>query len=322
MGLNLVLLTIVIIASCTTILQTMRDPITNSRRWIPISFGLLACTTLTFLFYREQAGYISAVVWFIVAGLPSLGFRLSDRLYYRGNFETARQIKQWLRWIHPLQDWPWQDALYRAYDQASRGNLAVAIRNLENARSHPPTLEQECTLYHIQADWQGLINWWESHSQRDVIENRFDLMPHYLRALGEIGECNKLLYLIQSRYHVFAKHPLLKDYCYLYAFVYGGRAEQTTRLLHTPVLEHIRPDIRTIWIAIAHCMAGNREMGYALLKPLLRTTKDSIARTMAEECLRHCLAGSREKLTQENHQFLQRIEREWNEKQRMISLWH
>jgi hypothetical protein len=322
MGLNLILLVIVIVASCITILQTRLDSVTNSRRWIPISVALLICTLLSFLFFQQQAGYISIVLWFAVAGLPSLGFRFSDRLYYQGNFEGARRVKSWLRWIHPLQNWPWQDALYRAYTQASGGNYNEAIHLLESAQSHPPTLEQQCTLYYFQCDWGGLVNWWEGYPNRIEIESKLDLTRHYLRALGEIGEVNKLLQLMRDHYDVFAQLPMLHDYCYLYAFAFGGRAEQANKLLHTPVLEHIGPDMRTIWIATSHCTAGHREMGAALLKPLLRTTKDGIARKMAASRLQHCFASVGETLTVENQQFLQQIEREWNEKQRMISLWH
>lgn len=322
MGLNLILLIIVAIASLATILQTVRDPVTNSRRWIPIAIGLLACMLLTFIFFRKQAGYISIILWLIMAALPSLGFRFSDRLYNQGNFESARRVKSLLRWLHPLQDWPWQDALYRAYDRASYGAYQEAVQILEGAQSQPPTIEQECTIFYFRRDWTGLVKWWESYPDRATLENKVAITRHYLRALGELGELNKLLQIIQDNYSAFAKIPILLDYCYLYAFAYCGRIEQTNKLLHTPVLENIGPDMRTIWMATAHCAAGNREMGGALLKPLLRTTKDGLARIHAEYRLHRCLGNVPENVSTENKQFLQQLERDWNAKQYLLSLWH
>lgn len=322
MGLNLILIVIVIITSCITIVQTFRDPVTNSRRWIPVSFGLLTLTILGLLFWHNQAGCVSIVAWCIFAVLPSLGFRFSDRLFYQGNFEGARRVKGYLRWLHPLEDWPWQDAIYRAYDQARQDKHQAAIHIIEQAQSHPPTPEQICTLLYFRQDWVSLIEWWENHPNRDVIEARPDFARHYLRALGERGELNKLLQVICERYPVFQKAPLLQEHCYLYAFTFGGRVEQASKLLHTPMLENIGPDIRTIWLATAHCAAGNREMAHALLRPLLRTTKDGMVRNFAASRLHCTFCGKLETITAENKRFLQKLEREWSDKQHMVSIWH
>jgi rhomboid protease GluP len=322
MGLNLILVVIVFIASCITILQTMRDPITNSRRWIPISIGLLVCTILSLLFFREQAGLISITLWSILVVVPSLGFRFSDRLYYQGNFESARRIKALLRLLHPLQDWPWQNALYRAHSLASTEKYKEAIALLQQAQDQPPTPEQACTLFYFQNNWHGLAQWWVNYPERDKLEQRIDLVRYYLRALGEIGELNQLLQAISVRYPTFNHVPLLQDYCYLYAFAFGGRPEQATKFLHSSALENMGADMRTVWLATAHCTAGNREMGCALLRPLQRTTKDGMVRVLVESRLHRCLNIADESITPENKAFLQQLERTWNEKQRMVALWH
>lgn len=322
MGLNLILVVIVIITSCITILQTLRDPVTNSRRWIPISVGLLTCTILGLLFWQNIAGYVSIVAWFIFSVLPSLGFRYSDRLFYQGNFEYARRIKSALRWLHPLEDWPWQEAIYRAYDQARQGKQQTAIQIIEAAQSQPATLEQICTLLYFRQDWSGLITWWETYPDRTVMAARPDFARYYLRALGERGELNKLLQVIGENYAMFQKTPVLQEHCYLYAFTFGGRVEYANKLLHAPVLENIGPDMRTVWIATAHCAAGNREMANALLKPILRTTKDGMVRNFAENRLYCTFCGKVETIAPENKIFLQKLEREWSDKQRMVSIWH
>lgn len=321
MGLNLILVVIVIIASLITILQTMADPVRNSRRWLPISVVILSCTVISLLFWRGQAGYISIIVWFILAVVPSLGFRFSDRLFYQGNFEGARRVKSCLRWLHPLVDWPWQDALYRAYAQAQQGYHEEACRIIEQAQYQPPTLMQICTRFYFRQDWSGLVSWWETESRQEELAQQIDLARYYLRALGEIGERNKLFQVMRNHYTAFAGVPLLQEYCYLYAFTFGGCAEHANKLLHTPVLESIGPDTRTIWIATAYDAAGNREMANALLKPLLRTTKDGLVRRFAEHRIQYPLLDRTEALTQENKQFLQYLEREWAAKQRMSAQW-
>lgn len=321
MGLNLILVVIVVIASVITILQTFTDPVRNSGRWIPISTGILICTMLSLLFWRNQAGYISIAIWVVLAVIPSLGFRYSDRLFYQSNFEGARRIKSYLRWLHPLADWAWQDALYRAYELARQGNYQEATTILEQAQYQPPTLTQACTLFYFRQDWSGLATWWESESQREALAKQVDLFRYYLRALGELGERNKLLQVIRNHHAAFAIVPIVQEYCYLYAFAFGGRTEPANKLLHSPVLESIGPDMRTIWIATAHDAAGNREMANALLKPLLRTTKDGLVRRFAEHRLHYPLIDRTEELTQENKQFLQYLEREWTAKQRMSAQW-
>lgn len=321
MGLNLILVVIVIIASSITILQTLTDPVRNSRRWIPISTGILLCTAASLLFWRSHAGYISVVAWVILAVIPSLGFRFSDRLFYQGNFAGARRVKNSLRWLHPLADWAWQEAIYCAYEQASQGKHQEAIQLIAQAQDHPPTPNQICMLFYFRQDWSGLKQWWENEPAQVALAQRLDLTRYYLRALGELGERNKLLQVIRDHYTTFVEAPAVVEYCFLYAFTFGGCTEQANKLLHTPVLESINADTRTIWIATAHDIAGNREMANALLKPLLRTTQDGLVRRFAEQRLHYPLSARTEELTQENRQFLQLLERDWLVKQRVSTHW-
>ncbi len=321
MGLNLILVIIVLIASVISILQTFTDPVRNSRRWIAISVGIVTCTALSLLFWRSYAGYISVAVWLLLAVIPSLGFRFSDRLFYQGNYEGARRVKNSLRWLHPLADWAWQEALYRAYDQAQQGNHSEAIRIIEQAQHQPPTLTQICTLFFFRQDWAGLVAWWESGTAQEALAGRLDLVRYYLHALGELGQRNQLLTIIRERYTTFSEAPSLLEYCFLYAFTFGGCPEEANKLLHTTLLESIGPDTRTIWIATAHDVAGNRAMANALLKPLLRTTKDGLVRRFAEHRLHYPLSDRTEELTKENKQFLQRLERDWIVKQRSSTQW-
>ena len=72
MGLNLILVVIVLIASSISILQTLTDPVRNSRRWIPVSVAILTCTATSLLLWRTYAGYISVAAWVILAVIPSV----------------------------------------------------------------------------------------------------------------------------------------------------------------------------------------------------------------------------------------------------------
>lgn len=321
MGLNLILVVIVIIASSISILQTLIDPVRNSGRWIPIAVMILICTAVSLLFWRNWAGYISVITWVILAVIPSLGFRFSDRLFYQGNFAGARRVKNYMRWLHPLADWTWQEAVYRAYEQASQGNHEAAIQLIEQAQDHPPTPNQRCVLFEFRQDWSGLKQWWENAPEQALSAKRVDLIRYYLRALGEVGERNHLLQLIREHYTTLMEAPSTLEYCFLYAFAFGGGTEKISQLLHTPILESMNPDTRTIWIATAHDVAGNREMANALLKPLLRTTKDGLVRRFAEQRLHYPLCERMEELTTENQQFLQQLERDWIARQRLSTQW-
>lgn len=323
MGLNLILLTIVTLSCAITILQTRQDAISNSPRWVQIAVGLLFLMGLLLLFVPTQAGYWSSIAWTILIIVPSLGFRLSDHFFYRGNYAAARRLKAWLRWLHPLYDWPWQNALLTAYEQLNAGQTAEAIQRLQEALAEaeaPP--EQEVMLFYMSRDWRGLIAWWESYPMRTRLEQRPDVIRLYLQALGETGNLNALIKEFQHYRTNLEQAPNLIHYGQLYLFAFCGRVEPTMQLLKTILAEKLSPDMRMFWIATAHGAAGNDEMSRALLRPLLRTSKDAIVKGYVEMRLGREVATAQQTLDSYGFANLQKIEAAWRAREQQLSLWH
>jgi len=323
MGLNLILLTIVVVSCAIVILQTRQDAITNSPRWLHIAIAVLFLTGILLLLIPAQAGYWISVVWVFLVIIPSLGFQLSDYYFYRGKYLAARQLKGWLTWLHPLHDWPWQYALYTAYAERKAGDNQAALAVLQQAltAAEPPP-EQEVLLFYMSNDWQGLVAWWESYPQLEQLVERPDVIRYYLQALGEIGQLNELVNQFH-RYHANLESvPLLAQHSYLYLFAFCGRVEATIHLLATTLAERITPDMRMCWIATAHSAAGNKEMSRALLRPLLRTTKETLVKAYVEMRLGKEVVTAETRLEADEKANLQKIEDAWFARERQLSLWH
>ncbi|MEZ4682452.1 MAG: hypothetical protein R2932_50425 [Caldilineaceae bacterium] len=288
MGLNLILLTLVIVASVITILQTARDSVTNSPRWIPISIALIAAAIGSLIFFPATAGYLSTSLWILFAVVPSIGFRISNHYYYRGRYHRSRRLKAWLRWLHPLQDWGWQNALFQVQIYLQEGAIDKAIHTLEAAlQKTDGTPEREVLLFTISHDWHGLIAWWESHPEPQLLAKRPDVIRHYLRACGEVGALNKMVDTFLQYQSALDKVHIMLDFAHLYLFAFGGKIDEISLLLNARLLENLNPDAKVIWLATAHYAAGKAEIGRALLQPLLRTVQDGATRRFIEQRLSH-----------------------------------
>ena len=323
MGLNLILLTIVTVSCAITILQTRQDSISNSPRWVQIAIGLLILTVLLVLVAPTQAGYWSSAIWTMLVIIPSLGFRLSDYFFYRGNYRAARRLKGWLRWLHPLHDWHWQATLFTAYDYVNAGDAPKALHLLQSALDQQaPPPEQEVMLFYLTQDWHGMIAWWENYPAPAQLERRPDVIRLYLQALGETGKLNELVAEFQ-RYHTHLEQaPTLMYFGYLYLFAFCGYVEPTTQLLKSVLAEKLSPDMRMGWIATAHAAAGNGEMSRALLRPLLRTTKEAMAKALVETRLSHEQLTAQQILNSYAIVNLQKIEATWKAREQQLTLWH
>ncbi len=322
-GLNLILLTLVLVASSITILQTHRDPITNSPRWIPISIALIVGTLLLAVLLPTVAGYLSAGFWIVVAVIPSLGFHYANQLHNRGRYAQSRRVKRVLQWLHPLKDWPWQEALYQAHIDLHAGEPDKAINALQAALDVVEvTPEREVLIFVMSQDWYGLLAWWETHPDPDRLEERPDVIRHYVRALGETGQLDEMVTAFLQYQPKMERVPLILNYAYLYLFAFGGQVEETMKLLNSSLNETISPDMHLIWLATAHGAAHSLEMSRALLRPLLRTTQDGLIRFQIEQRLGHDPVIATAALSPEKATQLQQLVQSWVERQQMLAAWH
>jgi len=318
-GLNLILLILVIVASAITILQTTRDQVSNSPRWIPISVGLIALALLTTFLLPAIAGYLSATLWILVAIIPSIGFRLSNYWFYRGHYWRAYQLKRRLRWLHPLADWPWQETVFRAYLAIDRGEIEQATAMLQEATATGATPEQRAFYFATSHQWQPLVHWWQQAPQADERRASPSVMRYYLWALGECGELDQLLTTYNEARPMLEKIPLLLDYAHLYLFAFGGKVDETIKLLHTRLPENLNADMAIVWIATAHYAANRPEAGRSLLRPLQRTIRDGLVKFAITERLERPIPPAAPRLSSANAKALDTIAEEWLASAQMLA---
>lgn len=322
-GPNLILLTLVMVASSVTILQTYRDSVTNSPRWIPISAALIGFALLTLIVAPAIAGYLSAGAWVLFAIVPSLGFHLSNHLHYRGRFRQAWQIKRVLRWLHPLHDWPWQEALFQANIDLHEGQRDRAVGVLQEALNRlEVTPEREVLIFVMSHDWHGLTAWWETYPARHQLEERPDVIRHYIRALGETGHLNAMIETFVHYQQRLEQVPLVLHYAHLSLFAFGGQVDAVIKLLNDCLAEKLNPDMHIIWIATAHAAAKNMEMSKALLRPLLRTTRNGVTKFTVEQRLGRDVTYAADALSADAAATLQAIAGQWIDRNQLLHLWH
>lgn len=320
-GLNLILLILVLIASVTTILQTARDPVSNSPRWIPISLGLICVALLAVLIIPTSAGYLSAALWILVAIVPSIGFRLSNYYFYRGHYQSAYRLKRWLCWLHPLADWPWQDIVFQTYIALDQGESERAAALLQEATAAEATPEQRAFYFAITNHWRGLLAWWQSHPQQEALHHSPGTLRYYLLALGENGELDQLIETFIQVRPTLEQVPLVLDYALLYLFAFGGKADETVTLLDSRFADNLNRDIALVWIATAHYAANHPELGRALLQPLQRTSSDGVVQLAITHRLEQTIAPAASRLSVANSQKLDAIAQEWLARVQLLAHW-
>jgi membrane associated rhomboid family serine protease len=74
------------------------------RGWRIAALVVLSVTGASWLFFREQAGYIGAGAWFGLLFLPAVGLRKVDELALRGRYKSAARLAHMLQFVHPSAD--------------------------------------------------------------------------------------------------------------------------------------------------------------------------------------------------------------------------
>lgn len=320
--LNFFLLALVVTASCLSILQTRRDHVTNSARWIPVSAAMIITSLLVTYLTPHYGGYISAALWLIFVILPSIGFRISYYYFHQSNFAQAYRIKWLANFLHPLADWPWQDALLRAHIAQSNHNLEQAKGILEQALQFDQQPEHVITYHVLMRDWPTLLQWWETHPKRESFLSHPKMIHYYLLALGEMGEIETMAKSFFASEAVLKKVAVLYDYALLYLFAFNGKVEETTKILEVRLSQHIDPEFALYWIATAHCSSQHPEVGRALLKSLLQTTTNGMIAFAAEKRLQWPQPNMERRLSPSLAQKTEHYITDWCERMQLLEHWH
>lgn len=84
-----------------------------ARAWRVASFVVLGITGISFLFFRNDAGYIGAGAWFALLFLPATGLKRVAELSAWHRYAEARRLTSLLRFLHPGRELRQQESLFR-----------------------------------------------------------------------------------------------------------------------------------------------------------------------------------------------------------------
>jgi hypothetical protein len=218
-----------------------------------ITFLILAGVTIVMRWVlTNQAGFVGAAFFLLFILLPSIAVRLGQRAYLSQDFERARELFNFVRYLHPVKSWREMPDIMRALSIARSGNLTDAttvlqrFADLDSAAGLIATIH----LYALRGKWEELNRWLQS--RKSDVEKNAGLLPHLLRASGETGD---LVTMIQD----FKRWKSLMEVsgmdhvravCQLFVAAFGGRTEAVSSILKGPLKSMAEP-AQLYWLVTA-----------------------------------------------------------------------
>lgn len=99
------------------------------RGWRISAVIVLAITGVTWLFFRDYAGYVGGGAWFALLFLPMVGLRRASQLAAEGRYESAARVTRALRILHPTSQLQEQLETLRALQIQNRFGPQVETEN-------------------------------------------------------------------------------------------------------------------------------------------------------------------------------------------------
>lgn len=103
MDLNHILLFVAVV-SPLLVLARAWHPGGTHRGWIVAAVVVLVITATSWIFVRDEAGYVGGGAWFFLLLLPAIGLKKAAQLAAEGRYQSARRLARLLRILHPTQE--------------------------------------------------------------------------------------------------------------------------------------------------------------------------------------------------------------------------
>lgn len=192
MDLNQLLFWTVCLSCITFVFRAKSSP--QSRGWAGIAVAILGVTLLSIYLFPQWAGFIGGSLWVVFLLLPLLGFAHVNQLISQERYREARRWTVVLRWLHPTDGWFEQPQILRALERGQQGQVTPTFQHL-----HPRLIHNTKVLQlRLEARWPELLQWIETHVTDQELRQNPPLMTDYLRALGEMGDLNRLIFGLQQ----------------------------------------------------------------------------------------------------------------------------
>jgi len=93
------------------------------RIWRLAALAVLAVTSLAWIVFPHEAGYIGGSAWLILLFLPAVGIRRVAELSARQHYTAARKLAAVIAWLHPGDDLRQQIQLLRTLESRQAAGL-------------------------------------------------------------------------------------------------------------------------------------------------------------------------------------------------------
>lgn len=262
MDFNIILRLLVTVSCISLIVRVIA-----SRRnwgWLGIAIGILMVMGISLLLIPNQSGIIGGILWLIFVLIPILGLRQVNLLIYQERFRQARQLASILSWLHPADGWRDQPRFLKILELTKKGETTTAETTLNQHFNNPRYSFRQTAKaiqFRSEARWEECLSWLRTNVSERVLWNHSTLVTIYLRALGEVGDINGLIWAVQSK--------LLKDItslniARLYVFAFAGEVKEVQKLFRS-TLDFYPKNKQKFWLATAQIAAGNYQMGEQML---------------------------------------------------------
>lgn len=265
MDLNSILMWIVAINCGINLSQSWPIRHQLSQVSIQIPVGVLAVLGLGWQIWPQWAGGLAALTWGILWVLPLQLFRQVRELILSHRYESASGLATRIRGLYGLFEMPEVPILAQRLAQAAQ---AQTTGDVDTEGLGPETNSDAKTavgrlalihLYILQRQWSLLVDW--LHPQVQLGSTDAATLPAYLRALGELGETEKL---IQTFAHLEAQHledPGVRRTSALIVLAFGGQVDWLA-----PLLKDLEDFDRVFWLATARMAAGDPDAAQTQLQ--------------------------------------------------------
>ena len=317
--LNRLLLFIAVLSPVVVLVRTARRAALN-RAWQLAAGTVLCVTGLVWWAAPSCAGYVGGGVWLLLLFLPAVGLRKEAELVVAERYRAARRIVSALRWLHPAQALRDELLFLRAMEAAQNGATEHAAQLLHELRGvdNRAGLQIIAQRFRIRGDWPGLLTWCRESLPQVTLGREPVILPLYFRALGEVGEIDRLVRQVVSqtpRLLASPQHQGTFDASVLAMLAFTGRTQAATRWLQTR-FAGMPQEMKEFWIGTSE-LAGAIEHGHARLAALQGKTRNALLRADIAARLRPGASGPVQ-LTPETEATVERFEKNLATRRRAI----
>ncbi|HEV3243084.1 MAG TPA: rhomboid family intramembrane serine protease [Chthoniobacterales bacterium] len=128
MDLNHIFLFVAVISPLLVLARAWR-PRGILRGWRIAAIIVLAITGVSWLLFREYAGYVGGGAWFALLFLPAVGLRKTSQLAAQGRYDSARRLTTALQFLHPTAQLREQLQLFQRLELHARAGDEIETEN-------------------------------------------------------------------------------------------------------------------------------------------------------------------------------------------------